>query len=384
MPVTIDAPQVEPRRVASLLLSARVEDGVSRIGATWRPQRGSAGYVLESDPTPALASSLTRPSVVRAPSVLVYATDQRSILGLNPQEQERDTLAWLDAVESMQEESWLWGDPANPLRLARAVIVAPAVAAPTTATTGGTLAPGTYSYRVSTVTLDGTSDASAAVTITIAGGTGSTTTNTVTVTWAAVTGATAYRVYGRVGGSEGLLAEVTDLDYTDTGADAVGAAVPAGARDIPATQVLGTGAVEPRAALATLEDWLSTNLPGRRGMLHATVRASVFLPDTRREAVGRGALLLTKFDTLLVAGAGYPGTGPAGEAQATNAAGSVTETWVYATAQPLLRRSIPTVDARTGGLDLASNTSLATASRAIDISHDGPTAAVRMTLTPTP
>lgn len=93
--------------------------------------------------------------------------------------------------------------------------------------TGGTLAAATYSYRVSAVNRYGETLASAAVTATT-----TTATSTVAVAWSEavpVEGAapvTAYRVYGRVGGSEGLLAEVaaTARSYTDTGADVPGAA----------------------------------------------------------------------------------------------------------------------------------------------------------------
>jgi hypothetical protein len=53
-------------------------------------------------------------------------------------------------------------------------------------------------------------------------------TSTVTITAATVTGATAYKFYGRVGGSLGLLVQQASNVYVDTGAASVGAA-PTGA-----------------------------------------------------------------------------------------------------------------------------------------------------------
>lgn len=101
----------------------------------------------------------------------------------------------------------------------------PAGVTATASTTGGTLAAATYSYRVSAVNKYGETVASAAVTAVTSGTTGS-----VAVAWNAVTATngaapvTGYHVFGRVGGSEGLLATVTATSYTDTGAAAVGAA----------------------------------------------------------------------------------------------------------------------------------------------------------------
>lgn len=109
-----------------------------------------------------------------------------------------------------------------------AVLASPSGVTATGSTTGGSLAAGTYSYRVSARNADGETLASTAVTATIA----TTTTGSVALSWTAPTvpagtdPVTGYRVYGRIGGSEGLLAEVTTTSYTDTGAATVGAAPP--------------------------------------------------------------------------------------------------------------------------------------------------------------
>lgn len=122
--------------------------------------------------------------------------------------------------------------------MAQNVILYGALATPTnaafaTATTGGTLADGTYSYRVSA--LDGKGGetlASTATTQTTSGGG----TSTVTVNWNKVTGATGYKVYGRVGGSEQLMATLGDVaTWTDTGS-----VTPSGA--LPASNTTGTKA----------------------------------------------------------------------------------------------------------------------------------------------
>lgn len=106
-------------------------------------------------------------------------------------------------------------------------------AAPTlaTATTGGTLAAGTYSYRIAATNLAGTTLASVAATIVVPGGTS---TNTVTITAPMVAGATGYKFYGRVGGSELLIgtqtasgsSHVSQRAFTDTGSVTPSGAVP--------------------------------------------------------------------------------------------------------------------------------------------------------------
>jgi hypothetical protein len=90
--------------------------------------------------------------------------------------------------------------------------------------TGGTLTAATYAYKVTATTAAGQTNASNASTgIVVASGT----TNTVTVNWVAVTGATGYKIYGRTGGTFGLIATVGLVTtYADTGSPAPGAAAP--------------------------------------------------------------------------------------------------------------------------------------------------------------
>lgn len=103
---------------------------------------------------------------------------------------------------------------------------APVVPSISTAATGGTLAAATYSYRVSKVINGIETTASTAVTQTTTGAT-----STVTVDWTATadTRATAYKVYGRTGGSELLMATVNmpTKVFVDDGSVTPAGALPA-------------------------------------------------------------------------------------------------------------------------------------------------------------
>lgn len=107
---------------------------------------------------------------------------------------------------------------------------APSGLASATATTGGVLAPGTYSYRVSAMIGGVETDASVADTQVVPAGTS---TNTVTLTWNAVAGATGYRIYGRDAGTELRLATIGNfLNYTDRGDVVASGALPVATADV--------------------------------------------------------------------------------------------------------------------------------------------------------
>jgi len=101
---------------------------------------------------------------------------------------------------------------------------APTQPTPSTNTSGGTLAAATYSYRFAVVK-DGVESAAAAAVTQITTGS----TSTVTLTWTNDPTVQAYRVYGRVGGSELLMAELPagSTNWTDTGAVTPAGAIPA-------------------------------------------------------------------------------------------------------------------------------------------------------------
>lgn len=112
-------------------------------------------------------------------------------------------------------------DPANPATN----IAAPTLNTATPSTTGGTLAAGTYYYRVTALTAAGETTVSNQVSAVTTG-----TTSSVALAWGAVTNATGYRVYrstaaGSNGAKVGADVLVPTVSYTDTGT-AAGVAPP--------------------------------------------------------------------------------------------------------------------------------------------------------------
>jgi hypothetical protein len=95
-----------------------------------------------------------------------------------------------------------------------------------TSTTGGTLAAGTYYYRISAVENTGLETAASTEVSQVTTGT----TSTVTITWGNVFGASSYKIYGRTTGAEQLIATVTgvNLTYTDDGSVTPSGALPTG------------------------------------------------------------------------------------------------------------------------------------------------------------
>ncbi|SRR6266496_1003153 len=85
--------------------------------------------------------------------------------------------------------------------------------APSTSTTGGTLAAGTYFYNVSAI-INNTETALPTEVSQITTGA----TSTVTLNWTAKAGATAYRVYGRATGAPLFMATTATNSFVDTGA----------------------------------------------------------------------------------------------------------------------------------------------------------------------
>ena len=104
--------------------------------------------------------------------------------------------------------------------------------------TGGTLAAGTYTYEITVTNGTGETLPSYSAAITLSAGDHAANLRSISVTWtgvspypAAVPGATHYNVYGRVGGSLGLMSDGTAIPaatttYTDTGSGTVGVAPP--------------------------------------------------------------------------------------------------------------------------------------------------------------
>lgn len=130
---------------------------------------------------------------------------------------------------------------------------APAQPTSSTATTGGTLAAATYSYRVTAV-IDGVETAASVAKTQVTTGT----TSTVTVDWATIAGsapysrASAFKVYGRTGGSELLMGTVNmpTTSFVDTGAVTPSGALPAATSAI-AFKNFGTKTVQTQIPMAT-------------------------------------------------------------------------------------------------------------------------------------
>jgi len=112
-----------------------------------------------------------------------------------------------------------------------AQLAAPVNATFTTATTGGTLLDlTTYYYRVAAINSAGGSSLASTET-SLETGNSTANTNTLTVKWAAVAGATSYKIYGRSTGAELYMATVSapTLQWVDTGSVTPSGALPAAA-----------------------------------------------------------------------------------------------------------------------------------------------------------
>jgi hypothetical protein len=89
-------------------------------------------------------------------------------------------------------------------------------------TTGGTLTAATYSYRIAYTRGSIDSVASTAVTGVVASGS----TGRVDLSWTAIAGASQYKIYGRTGGSELLMATQAGTTFSDTGSATPSGALP--------------------------------------------------------------------------------------------------------------------------------------------------------------
>jgi hypothetical protein len=98
----------------------------------------------------------------------------------------------------------------------------PVITALTGSTTGGTLAAGTFWYRVSATNANGQGLACVEQSAVVASGT----TGSVSITVASVAGATNYNFYGRTQGAELLLVTQAGTTYVDTNAATPSGALP--------------------------------------------------------------------------------------------------------------------------------------------------------------
>lgn len=134
------------------------------------------------------------------------------------------------------------------------------------------------------------------------------------------------------------------------------------------SDVLTDGPTSATDALAVLEYAIGQCAHGARGVIHATRHALTYwaqLGLVRRE----GAQLLTFLDTIVVADAGYDGSGPDGQAALDGSQ------WAYATGIPIVRlgpeRTIPDSDDLGPALNRGTNTVEYRAERRAAVSWDG-------------
>jgi hypothetical protein len=127
----------------------------------------------------------------------------------------------------------------------------------------------------------------------------------------------------------------------------------------PTAETVGTG-MNVRVAIGALEQAARAALGGQQPMIHVPVSAVAALDGLRRV----GNLLLTQTDGIVVADAGYPGTGPAGEAA------TATSMWAYATGPVGYRLGPIDVPSIVESLDRSTNRRLVHASRLFAVAFD--------------
>lgn len=125
--------------------------------------------------------------------------------------------------------------------------------------------------------------------------------------------------------------------------------------------VVGSGGSELLYGLGRLEQVAVEATRGQRVMLHIPVRLAAKLADFGRRV---GSDFLTRLDNLIVADAGYPGTGPAGQAVEPTA-------WAYATPLVQVRMSpLAVVTDPSQTVDRARNTVTVWAERVFAATFD--------------
>lgn len=141
------------------------------------------------------------------------------------------------------------------------ILTAPVATAATPSTTGGTLATGTYYYKITAINANGESLGSNEESAAVTGPTGS-----VALTWNSVSGATSYRVYrGTTAGGENVYYTVGAVTtYTDTNAAVSGSATPPTVAGVVVTAA-GSDLIDGAATLtmSTDYDWVTLFSDGK-------------------------------------------------------------------------------------------------------------------------
>lgn len=133
--------------------------------------------------------------------------------------------------------------------------------------------------------------------------------------------------------------------------------------------VAATGSPSPSVALGLLEQAIADCSNGQ-GVIH--VQRKVLPALFKSQLIeARGGQLVTKSGNLVAAGAGYPGTGPAGQAI------TATTSWMYATGAVFMYASQARVNELREALDRSTNTAKFIAERTYVIGWDCCHAAVQ-------
>lgn len=127
----------------------------------------------------------------------------------------------------------------------------------------------------------------------------------------------------------------------------------------PTAETVGTG-LHVRTAIGLLESRARAALGGQTPMIHVPIPAVAALDGLRRV----GNLLLTQTDGVVVADAGYPGTGPGGEAATDSTM------WAYATGPVGYRLGPVGVPSIIESMDRGTNRRLVRADRLFAVAFD--------------
>lgn len=160
-----------------------------------------------------------------------------------------------------------------------------------------------------------------------------------------------YKVAHELWTGEATLAHTYDIGTEDGFTNARLAA--------PTAETIGTG-MNVRTAIGALEQQARAASGGMQVMIHVPISAVAALDGLRRV----GNLLLTQTDGVVVADAGYPGTGPAGEA-ATD-----TTMWAYATGPVGYRLGPVSVPSIIESMDRRTNRRLVRVDRLFAVAFD--------------
>lgn len=330
LPAFVDGPPAQEQRGGLVTNALNGDQSVDWLkGVQWWPE-DVAGWQLASEcvtttinhgdvgvPQPVAAQPFLIRTNVQGPKsshLDLSARADRRLRSITSQAVAREL--WLGEMAQAApfdlDVDYSWSNPAT------AGLTTPTGLTATPSTTGGTLAAGTYYYRVSATNAYGETLAAAQVSATTTGSTSS-----VALSWTAVTGATGYRVYrsgtsGSWAGPNARLASPASNAYTDTGGTALSAGAPVASSTAVSGQYvtpylasgqatdIGLAGADPDTAVAAVEEALSELVAGGPLFLH--MPQSVVM-QLGAQLTRNGDYLTTPSGSVVIADYGYPGGG---------------------------------------------------------------------------